>query len=236
MRSASASVRSSSSSPTPTRVHARPARQGSSTWRPELGRALLRIAATGAPLVGASDHLVSEALYVSDPEGNGIEIYRDRPRSEWSRDGEEIAMATLPLDLRDVAATTGEQAPERGMDDAARIGHVHLNVADLDEAERFYGQVLGFDVTARGYPGALFLAAGGYHHHVGLNVWAGKGAPPPPAGAAGLRAFEIELADGAELEAATERLREAGVAFELEHGILTTEDPSRNRIVLRARR
>ena len=95
-------------------------------------------------------------------------------------------MATLPLDLRDVAATTGEQAPERGMDDAARIGHVHLNVADLDEAERFYGQVLGFDVTARGYPGALFLAAGGYHHHVGLNVWAGKGAPPPPAGAAGL--------------------------------------------------
>jgi catechol 2,3-dioxygenase len=203
--------------------------------RLELARSLRRIADAGWRLAGASDHLVSEALYVGDPEGNGIEIYRDRPRAEWDRDGDEIRMATLPLDMRGLVAELG--AGETATDAppaATRMGHVHLNVADLDESERFYGGLLGFDVTARGYPGALFLSAGGYHHHIGLNIWAGAGAPPPSDGSSGLRAFEVVLPDHAELERATARLEAGGAAVETAGGAASVRDPSRNRLVLTA--
>jgi catechol 2,3-dioxygenase len=163
--------------------------------RVELARSLRRLVEARWPLQGASDHLVSEALYLADPEGNGIEIYRDRPRDEWRRDGDEIAMATLPLDLNDVLAELGPDADggegDLGVPPGTQVGHVHLDVADLADAERFYAGQLGLDVTARGYPGALFLSASGYHHHVGLNIWRGEGAPPPPSGALGLRWFEL---------------------------------------------
>jgi catechol 2,3-dioxygenase len=164
--------------------------------RAELARSLRRLIEARWPLQGASDHLVSEALYIGDPEGNGIEIYRDRPREQWRRDGDEIAMATLPLDLDDVLAELDRDGQEGTGSDAGvapgtRIGHVHLNVADLASSERFYSGELGLEVTARGYPGALFLAADGYHHHVGLNTWRGEGASPPPPGALGLRWFEL---------------------------------------------
>jgi catechol 2,3-dioxygenase len=202
--------------------------------RAELARSLLRIAATGTALVGASDHLVSEALYLSDPEGNGIEIYRDRPRTRWRRDGDEIEMATLPLDLRDVASAADGDPGEQAVSSATRVGHVHLNVSDLGEAERFYGELLGFEVTARRYPGALFLAADGYHHHIGLNTWAGQGAAPPPRGTAGLRSFAIALPGEEALEGVAGRLRAAGAPLELGDRAVTTEDPSRNRVVLRA--
>ncbi len=166
--------------------------------RAELARSLQRLVETRWPLAGASDHLVSEALYLGDPEGNGIEIYRDRPREAWQRDGGELRMATLPLDLNDLLGELdGEPVAGSAVPPGTRMGHVHLNVADLAASERFYAGLLGLDVTARTYPGALFLSAGGYHHHIGLNTWRGEGVPAPPAGSLGLRSFEIVVPSAA---------------------------------------
>ena len=203
--------------------------------RADLARALQRVAEAGWRLSGASDHLVSEALYLSDPEGNGIELYRDRPREEWPvRDG-VLQMDTLPLDLDGVLGELRREDAESGMPDGTRIGHVHLNVGDLAAAEAFYSGALGFDVTVRGYPGALFVSAGGYHHHLGLNTWAGEGAPPAPEGSRGLRQFEIVLPSGESLAAEEDRLREAGFEPEEDEGGVRATDPSGNRVLLRAR-
>lgn len=174
--------------------------------RAALGRSLRQLADRGWPLSGASDHLVSEALYLDDPDGLGIELYRDRPRESWPREAGEVLMATEALDLDDVAQAPGAEAPWRGLDPGTTIGHVHLHVPDLSAAERFYCEGVGFTPTLRRYPGALFVAAGDYHHHVGLNVWAGRGAPRPPENAVGLRGFTIEarhLPDRAEIDEAT---------------------------------
>jgi len=201
--------------------------------RPELARALGRVARAGWSFTGASDHLVSEALYLRDPEGNGIEIYRDRPRDEWRRLDGDIEMATLPLDLAGLMAETPDD-PDAGMPAGTRIGHVHLQVADLAAAEAFYHGVLGFDVTVRSYPGALFVSAGGYHHHVGLNTWAGEAIPAPPPGARGLRAFTVTLPGDEELSRVAERVRAAGLEAEARDGALLVADPSANRIRLQA--
>jgi catechol 2,3-dioxygenase len=203
--------------------------------RAELARSLRRVAEGGWRLTGASDHLVSEALYLQDPEGNGIEIYRDRPRDQWNRDNGELRMATLPLDLQGVLdeLESSEQHPN-GMAPGTRIGHVHLRVAGIPAAEGFYNGDLGLDVMVRSYPGALFLAAGGYHHHLGLNTWQSAGAPPPPEGALGLDRFELVLPNASEVDAAAERLGERGDPVRLEEGVLAT-DPSGNRVLLRAR-
>ena len=202
--------------------------------RADLARALQRVAEAGWRLSGASDHLVSEALYLSDPEGNGIELYRDRPREEWPiRDG-VLQMDTLPLDLDGVLGELRREEAEAGMPAGTRIGHVHLNVGDLTAAEAFYSGALGFDVTVRGYPGALFVSAGGYHHHLGLNTWAGEGAPPAPEGARGLRQFEIVLPRGEALAAEVDRLREAGFEPAEEEGGVRVTDPSGNRVLLTA--
>jgi catechol 2,3-dioxygenase len=166
--------------------------------RSDLAAALRRVGDSDWRFTGASDHLVSEALYLNDPEGNGIEIYRDRPREEWDWVGDQVRMATIPLDVQGVLSALDGADPGAPMPDPTRIGHVHLNVAELDGTEGFYGpEGLGLDVTVRDYPGALFMSAGGYHHHVGANTWAGDGAPPPPPGALGLRWFEI-VSPGAE--------------------------------------
>jgi catechol 2,3-dioxygenase len=203
--------------------------------RLELARALRRVSESGWRFTGASDHLVSEALYLRDPEGNGIEIYRDRPREEWRRSGGEIEMDTLPLDLESVLEELADDddSPAAAMSSGTRLGHVHLNVADLGASEAFYAGALGLDVTVRGYPGALFVSAGGYHHHVGLNTWVGEGAPPPPPGARGLDRFEIVLASAAELDAAERRLAEAGAQANRGADGLTAVDPSGNRVLLR---
>jgi catechol 2,3-dioxygenase len=199
--------------------------------RLELARALRRIVASGWPLSGASDHLVSEALYLSDPEGNGIEIYRDRPREEWRRRDGELEMATLPLDLQELAGELrGGEATDAGMTDA-RIGHVHLRVADLAAAERFYADALGFEVTVRSYPGALFVAAGGYHHHVGLNTWSSAGGPPRPPGTRGLHHVELLTPRPGKV---AERAAAAGYATrEWDDGALVT-DPFGNDVLLSA--
>ena len=204
--------------------------------RLDLAHALRRLAESRWPLDGASDHLVSEALYLSDPDGNGIEIYRDRPRGEWTRGEIGPEMATLPLNLRSLAdelqTATGPQ-PEAPTQ--TTIGHVHLQVAELREIERFYAQLLGFDVTVRGYPGALFVSAGGYHHHLGLNTWHSAGSHAPAPGSLGLRSYEILLPDEDELARVTARLNGAGISPEPdpEHGGLSVRDPSGNTALLR---
>lgn len=160
--------------------------------RAALGRSLRRLLEMNWPLTGASDHLVSEALYLDDPDGLGIEIYRDRPRPEWPRRNGQVAMATDPLDVQGVHDEPGADAAWTGLDAGTVIGHVHLHVPHLDTAEALYCGRIGFEPTMRGYPGALFVAAGGYHHHLGLNTWTGIGAPPPPEHAVGLRSFTVE--------------------------------------------
>jgi catechol 2,3-dioxygenase len=200
--------------------------------RADLARALQRVAEAGWRLSGASDHLVSEALNLSDPEGNGIELYRDRPREEWPvRDG-VLQMDTLPLDLDGVLGELRRADSGAGMPAGTRMGHVHLNVGDLSAAEAFYSGGLGFDVMVRGYPGALFVSAGGYHHHIGLNTWAGEGAPPPPSGSRGLRQFEIRLPGADQLAAEEGRLSEAGFEPVREDNRVRVTDPSGNAVVL----
>jgi catechol 2,3-dioxygenase len=206
--------------------------------RRDLAVALVRLAQGGWRLDGASDHLVSEALYLTDPEGNGIEIYHDRDRSLWRREADgQLAMATLPLDLDDLLGELETAPPDPAADalmpEATRIGHVHLQVAELDEIERFYAGVLGFDVMVRGYPGALFVAAGGYHHHIGLNTWNSRGGTRPAAGSVGLQAYEIRLGDPDAVEQALARVVGAGVATEVgPSGATMVRDPSGNGILL----
>jgi catechol 2,3-dioxygenase len=202
--------------------------------RPSLARAVQRVVASGARFTGASDHFVSEALYLRDPEGNGIEIYRDRPRSEWEYGpGGELKMGTVALDIDSVMAELPPGA-DSGMPDGTRMGHVHLHVADLGAAESFYAGDLGLDVTVRSYPGALFLSRGGYHHHLGLNTWRGEGVPPMPTGVVGMRHWTIVLDTPDEVAEVRERLTAAGAPTEeLPDGFLT-RDPWSNALVVRS--
>ncbi len=277
--------------------------------RAALARAFLRLLEGGWRFQGFADHGVSEALYLADPEGNGLELYCDRPRDRWPRrpDG-TVAMYTAPLDLDDLVATArsapagrsrpgagslsgpapgggaegastptaaaasparpergrtpqeraggptavppdgdatvpgagegaeatagdraGLQARDEGPDHGDRgpvVGHVHLQVASLAAAEDFYCGVLGFEVTQRDFPGALFVAAGGYHHHLGLNVWAGEGAPPPPPGAAGLAGFTLTLPGETILATVLERIRRAGLEARPSPRGWTVRDPN----------
>ncbi|MDX6637102.1 MAG: catechol 2,3-dioxygenase [Solirubrobacterales bacterium] len=196
--------------------------------RPDLAASLARLAAAGERLTGASDHLVSEALYLRDPDGIGIEIYRDRPPSEWAYDGEEIRMASLPLDLDSILAELEPSAAAKPVAAGTRIGHVHLNVADIAASERFYCDVLGLDVTVRSYPGALFVSAGGYHHHIGVNTWNGEGAPSPPEGSVGLERFELVTGDDDAVAQAAGRLAKSGVPVEQRDGTVDATDPAHN--------
>src|SRR5438105_3190444 len=142
--------------------------------RQDLARAYRRLLKSGYPVGGASDHGVSEAIYLSDPDGNGIELYADRPREEWSWRKGQVAMVTNPLDLENLLAAVANESTIAEAPPETDLGHIHLHVGDLALAERFYSEFLGLAVTQRSYPGALFFAAGGYHHQIGANVWAGK--------------------------------------------------------------
>lgn len=144
--------------------------------RAALGRFVSHLAAVGAK-AGASDHLVSEALYLTDPDGLGIEVYADRPRAAWERLGRELKMASDPLDFASVVAAA-QGAPWHGMPAGTVMGHLHLHVGDLNEAGAFYSDMLGFDKIVWRYPGALFMSAGSYHHHLGTNTWARNASPP----------------------------------------------------------
>lgn len=193
--------------------------------RAALAVVLKRLIARGVRL-GASDHIVSEALYLDDPDGNGIEIYRDRRRDEWFWQAGTIAMATEPLDLRNLLADAPAEVPAgTPMPDGTVVGHVHLQVGDLAAARRFYVNELGFDITTERYPGALFVSAGGYHHHLGLNVWHSQGRGPAPAGALGLVHYSVVLPDSAAVVKLRERLAADGQATTAIEGGFAVADP-----------
>ena len=200
--------------------------------RADLARALRRLAATGTVMQGAADHGVSEALYLADEDGNGIEIYRDRPRAQWPVVDGELRMGADPIDLDALLADGAHTDSGAGLPPGTVVGHVHLHVSRLDDARAFYVGVLGFELTQRYGPSALFVAAGGYHHHVGLNTWAGVGAPPPPPGAIGLKHFLVQLPDAAALDAVVGRVRAAGIVPKPLEGGWLIHDPAKNAILL----
>jgi catechol 2,3-dioxygenase len=201
--------------------------------RADLGRWLRHWLESGHPLPGQGDHLVSEALYLTDPDGNGIEIYRDRPRDTWTWVGGKVQMATDPVDLRGLLAEAdAEGQPWTGLPAGTRLGHMHLQVGDIPQASAFYHGILGFDIVAE-MPSALFISAGGYHHHIGMNIWHSRGAPPQPADVAGLRFYTIDFASDAGRQEALKRLDAAGVPYTaVGNAAIVLEDPWHNTLVL----
>lgn len=201
--------------------------------RRDLGVALRRMVDMGIE-IGQADHAVSEALYISDPDQNGIEIYRDRPRDEWTYETNgNVHMVTDPIDWTGLLQEA-EGQEWRGLPAETTMGHIHLHVSDLDEARKFYCDQLGFDIMVDGarFMGALFVAAGGYHHHLGLNVWAGRGAPRRPENATGLAYYTVVFPDSDGLQQAVRRLADSDIAVYEEHGATFVEDPSGNLIKL----
>ena len=179
---------------------------------------------------GASDHRVSQAFYFTDPDGNGVELYVDRPRGEWTWVDGEVQMGSTALDIN---AFIAEHASDRGAAArvAGRVGHMHLAVGDLAAAEEFYANLIGFDVVAR-TDGAVFLSAGGYHHHVAANTWNSADAEPRPTGQQGLASLSVRLPDAAAVKDVAERLAAAGVEHTLNGGRLRTQDPWNTDVVL----
>ena len=204
--------------------------------RADLARALRHLTATRTVLQGAADHGVSESLYLADPDGNGIEIYRDRSRDQWPYERGHLRMGTDPFDFDGVLSEPSRSDDSGALARGTTIGHVHLRVANLEATERFYVGVLGFELTQRFGPGAIFAAAGGYHHHLGMNTWESAGAPAPPPGAIGLRHFELLLPDEAALRKVVERIEAAGVPSDRLADGLLLHDPSGNGLLLRTPR
>lgn len=214
--------------------------------RRALAVSLVRLAQARWPLQGASDHGTHEALYLADPEGNGIEIACDRDPSVWPRDsGGQVALrgGPMPLDIEDLLRELDSAPPEsadRNVPAGTRIGHVHLQVSELDAIEGFYHGLLGFDVILRSPPMVLFVSAGGYHHHIGLNTWHSGGFGTPPPGAVGLDSYDILFETQREVDDVAARARAAGLAVEpfadgfADGGAFSLEDPSGNTVVLTA--
>jgi catechol 2,3-dioxygenase len=201
--------------------------------RIDLASWLAHAARDRVALVGLSDHFVSEALYLSDPDGHGIEIYRDRPRETW--EGQvEARMTTLPLDVDNLIAELPEpeSAPFDGLADGTIMGHVHLKVAAIPETVRFYRHALGFGLMATLGSSATFLSAGGYHHHIGANNWESAGAPAPPEGTAALRHATIVLPDEAERDRVLGRVEASGRSPEPSSQGPVVLDPAGNALVL----
>jgi catechol 2,3-dioxygenase len=180
--------------------------------RADLGRFLLNLIKNQSPTqrIGSADHLVSEAIYLNDPDGNGLEVYRDRPRSEWQWEGSMVKMDTVALDADGIiAAVPDPNAPFPGAPEGTVIGHIHLRVGNIEQARVFYTQVVGFDVVAD-MQHALFVSAGGYHHHIGMNIWQSEGAPRASEDSVGLREYTITIPSPDALSALAARLTQAG--------------------------
>jgi catechol 2,3-dioxygenase len=199
--------------------------------RLDLARSLQHLLVARTELHGASDHLVSEALYLADPDGNGIELYCDRPRESWTYDATGLRMSSDPLDLNDLLSELSQAGDSWiGLPPQTTIGHIHLQVSDLAAAEAFYRRTLGFDLTTRFDKSASFLSAGGYHHHIAINTWAGTGAPPPPPGSIGLREFIVKVPDAAEFKKVVDRVQRSGLPVEEAPYSALMQDPSQNRL------
>lgn len=191
--------------------------------RRDLAAAFMRLRENGWQFHGFADHGVSEALYMADADGNGIELYVDRLREQWPYRNGELVMVTEPLDLESLLSEL-KSPPQRQSGSGLTIGHIHLQVTGLQSAEEFYHETLGFDVTQRSFPGALFVAAGGYHHHIGLNVWNSRGGSPSVDGTLGLARFGIRVGPGTTGRVLAASLRKTPYWFkESEQGIIVRD-------------
>jgi catechol 2,3-dioxygenase len=194
--------------------------------RADLSVFLRHLLETRYPL-GAADHYVSEALYLNDPDGNGIEVYRDRPSDEWTWNNGLVEMATEQLDGNGILAESN--AEWTGLPDGTLMGHIHLHVNDLKRAEAFYTVGLGFQVVSH-YPQAVFLSTGGYHHHIAINTWQGAGAKTPPKNSVGLNWYSLVYPDQEAREKVVQQLQQIGAQVKEEAGIYVTADPAGNQI------
>jgi catechol 2,3-dioxygenase len=194
--------------------------------RQELARAMVRLAATGTRIEGASDHGISEAIYLPDPDGNGIELAADRPRGQWPEgwDGRPE-----PLDLYGLVALTAGEEPSAHADPGLVVGHLHLHVGDIERGLAFYRDLVGFEVQVL-MPSAAFVSAGGYHHHLGFNTWRGQDAPPAPSGTVGLREWTVVLPDAEQVAEVRARLDAARIPLEDGPGGFVTADPWGNTV------
>ncbi|MDQ2784558.1 MAG: VOC family protein, partial [Chloroflexota bacterium] len=201
--------------------------------RADLGRWVRHWLELGLPL-GQGDHLVSEALYLSDPDENGIEVYRDRPRDEWHWANGQVLMGAGPVDIRGLLADA-ERAnePWTGLPAGTRLGHIHLQVGDIAQAATFYHDILGFDIVSA-MPSALFVSAGGYHHHIGLNTWHSKGAAPAPADMVGLRFFTVNFPTEEARRDVLDRIAAAGLPTTQTGDTVAVQDPWQNTLLLKA--
>jgi catechol 2,3-dioxygenase len=183
---------------------------------------------------GASDHKISEAIYLPDPDGNGIELAGDRSREHWGDLSDPTALGgPQPLDMVSLMAMVEGAEPLAHADRDLRMGHVHLHVGDVEGALEFWRDLVGFEVMTR-FPSAAFISAGGYHHHLGLNTWRGEGVGPMPAGTVGLRHWTVVLDTPAEVAAVRERLEAAGAPVEEHSDGFLTRDPWNNAVVVRS--
>lgn len=193
--------------------------------RADLARAILAIADSGYRVQGHADHLVSEAFYLADPDGNGLELYRDRPRHEWPYDDGQLRMSTDIMDLDEFFGTVlGDPTAWEGMPAGTTIGHMHLRVGDVPRAVSFYSDLIGFDMMVD-WHNAAFVSAGGYHHHLGMNAWQSAGAGAPPADSAGLVEWTVVLADPADRDRLIGRLDAAGTVYTRDGGDIRVADP-----------
>jgi catechol 2,3-dioxygenase len=193
--------------------------------REELARATVRLIGLRTPIQGASDHGTHEAIYLPDPDGNGIELAADRPREQWPTPEEEFGRGgPQPLDVDNLLQTVAGEQPSHKVGDGLRMGHVHLHVGSIDDGIAFYSDVLGFDIWAQ-IPTAAFVSAGGYHHHLGFNTWRGDGVPPAPEHSVGLRHWTVVLESQADVDAVRARVDAAGIPAEAAANGFTVRDP-----------
>ena len=198
--------------------------------RTDLGRWLDHWLRQDMPLPGQGDHFVSEALYLEDPDGHGIEVYRDRPRDEWEWNDGQVKMGVEPVDIRGLLEEAQRSAdPWTGAPVGTTLGHIHLQVSDITETARFYSEILGFDIVAR-MPSALFMSAGGYHHHIGANIWHSRNAGPAPPDHVSLQHYTIEMPDSAGGDEVVHRLEAAGFEVRALDDAFSVSDPSGIRV------
>jgi catechol 2,3-dioxygenase len=193
--------------------------------REELARATVRLIGERTPVQGASDHGTHEAIYLPDPDGNGIELAADRPREQWPTPEEEFGRGgPMPLDVDNLLASIAGEQPTESVGEGLRMGHVHLHVGSIDDGLRFYSDVIGFDVWAQ-IPSAAFVSAGGYHHHLGFNTWRGEGVAPAPEHTVGLRHWSVRLDTQAEVDEVRARVEAAGIPLAPADGGFVVRDP-----------
>lgn len=201
--------------------------------RKELARVFLRLFDSKVKFTGFSDHLVSEAIYLNDPDGNGVELYADKPKELWQYKMGQIEMDTLPLDLSVITNELDDRNLWNGIHPDTDIGHIHLSVSDLHKAQEIYSMLLGFNVTNSSYRGALFFSAGGYHHHIGANTWSSAGGKPAPENSTGLDGFTISVPDEKYMKVIHDRAKEAGILANLpENNNMIVLDFDKNKITL----